>query len=114
MPKQQRIPDIPEDINLFEIPRKKPPAEVPPPPAPAPAPAQTRGPGRGGPAAHNAHNNESAAPHTNQQAKYWEQKVREHAAENLKLHQQLESITKHRDQLLTVLSTQQQGGAALE
>lgn len=114
MPKQ-RLPDIPEDINLFEIPRKKPPAEVPPPPPPSsPPPApQVRGPGRGGPPAHNS---ESAAPgpHTNQQAKYWEQKVREHAAENLKLHQKLQAVTKHRDELLTVLSTQQQGGAALE
>jgi chromosome segregation ATPase len=48
------------------------------------------------------------------QVKYWEQKVKEHAAESLRLHQQLDAVTKHRDQLLTVLSTQQQGGAALE
>lgn len=90
---------------MFQIPRKKAPGEQP--------PAQVRGPGAnasasagGGP--------ESSPPKTDSQAKYWEEKVREHAAENLKLHQQLDSITKHRDQLLNVLSAQQQGGAVLE
>ena len=106
MPKPQKIPEIPPDINLFEIPRKKVPASE----AAAVAPPATPSAGHAGHAGH-------AAPVSGKpdaQAKYWEQKVKEHAAENLKLHQQLDSVTKHRDQLLTVLSSQQQGGAALE
>jgi len=107
MPKpQQKLPEISSDINLFEIPRKKPPtteAAAPPPPAPTPTP-------------HYAQNHNPAAPAVkgDSQSRYWEQKVKEHAAENLKLHQQLDAVTKHRDQLLGVLSNQQQGGAEVE
>lgn len=101
MPKPQKLPEIPPDINLFQIPRKKPPATeaaaAPTPPPPSSSTSHSSPPGKG-----------------DAQTKYWEQKVKEHAAENLKLHQQLDAVTKHRDQLLGVLSNQQQGGAELE
>ena len=108
MPKPQKLPEIPPDINLFEIPRKKPQSadtQAPPPPSPAPT------------SHHHGQHSQHAAPPAGKgdaQMKYWEQKVKEHAAENLKLHQQLDSVTKHRDQLLGVLSNQQQGGAETE
>ncbi len=96
MAKPQRIPELPPGMDLFQIPRKKAPASEdasqPPPPSTPPAPGAKQDP----------------------QLRYWEQKVKEHAAENLKLHQQLDSVTKHRDQLLSVLSGQQQGSAELE
>lgn len=98
MPKPpQKLPEIPPDINLFEIPRKKPPATEAAAAPPPPSPSHSATPGKG-----------------DSQMKYWEQKVKEHAAENLKLHQQLDAVTKHRDQLLGVLSNQQQGGAEVE
>src|SRR3954466_4868723 len=116
MAKPQKIPEIPPDINLFEIPRKKTPGADPGTTPSAPLPQQSShsqhghtqhsyGPGPG-----------NAAPmgKPDAQSKYWEQKVKEHAAENLKLHQQLDSVTKHRDQLLNVLSGQQVGNAELE
>ena len=98
MPKPQKLPEIPPDLNLFEIPRKKSPATEATPAPPLQQPHTHSGPGGKADA----------------QLKYWEQKVKEHAAENLKLHQQLDSVTKHRDQLLGVLSNQQQGGAEVE
>jgi chromosome segregation ATPase len=99
---------------LFEIPRKKPQGsetQAPPPPSSAPPSHQVQH------SQHQVqHSQHAAAPagKGDAQMKYWEQKVKEHAAENLKLHQQLDSVTKHRDQLLGVLSNQQQGGAETE
>jgi chromosome segregation ATPase len=126
MPKpQQKIPEIPPDLNLFQIPRKNaPPREEPastpsaPPQPPQPAQHQVHPP----PQQHQQYQQQQhptgpavgGGQRPDAQSKYWEQKVKEHAAENLKLHQQLDAVTKHRDQLLTVLSSQQQGNAVLE
>ena len=113
MAKPQKIPEIPPDMNLFEIPRKKVPGAEPAPAPSAPPPPQS---------SHSQYNHGHTQSQSHPvsggkqdaQSKYWEQKVKEHAAENLKLHQQLDSVTKHRDQLLNVLSGQQVGNAELE
>ena len=113
MAKPQKIPEIPPDMNLFEIPRKKVPGAEPAPTPSAPPPSQS---------SHSQYNHGHTQSQSHPvsggkqdaQSKYWEQKVKEHAAENLKLHQQLDSVTKHRDQLLNVLSGQQVGNAELE
>jgi chromosome segregation ATPase len=115
----QRIPDIPADLNLFQIPRKNaPPREEPAPEPPQQQPQQRHGqpqhPHHQHPQQQQQHAVNAPPGGANPQVRYWEQKVKEHAAENLKLHQQLDAVTKHRDQLLTVLSSQQQGNAVLE
>src|SRR5262245_18328555 len=110
MPKPHRINEIPEDMNLFRIPKKKGPRED---------GAQVSG--------HQVSGHQVGSGHTlnpyprsggcggmDQQAKYWDQKVKVHAEENMKLQAKLASIIKHRDHLLTVLSSQQQGGAQLD
>jgi len=113
MPKPQKLPEIPPDLNLFEIPRKKPPgteAAAPTPPPQQPAHHQSHSHSQ----SHSVQSGPPPGGKGDAQMKYWEQKVKEHAAENLKLHQQLDAVTKHRDQLLGVLSNQQQGGAEAE